>query len=464
MPKIQSLKQDILERSIHLSFLQETWEQSESKSHQFEIEKMFEIDGLKYISAPRPKNAKGRTYGGAAIVVNTVKYSCEKLDILVPNNLEAVWGLVKPKQATEKFGKIVACSFYSPPNKHKNSKMADHIASTLHMLCSKYPDCGIILGADKNNMDITPILNCGLKLRQIVDQNTRGCKILDILIMNTSSYYKSPIIVPPIQPDNPMTGKPSDHSVPVCIPHTDRHKPPERKYRIIKYRPLPRSGVDKFGKWIVSQSWEELQSVNSSTEKAKLFEELINEKLNLFCPIKELKLSSQDKPFITSELKRIDRLRNREYLKRGKSQKYFQLKEQFETKYKIASQKYLQRNVEALREVNPGQAFSVLKRLGAQPGDCVEGGTFSLPSHESENLSAEQSAERIAEHFAAISQEFSPLSVKLLPVRVQNKLLLHDSLPSISQYDVFRKIRAAKKPRSGIQNDLPKEIIQEFSP
>ena len=156
MPKIQSLKTDILERSVDLSFLQEIWEKGEDKVHQFEIEKMLEIDGLQYISKPRPTNAKGRSYGGAAIVINKEKFSCEKLNIFVPRTLEVVWGLVKPKNPSAKFKQIIACSFYSPPNKRKNSKMADHLVSTLHMLCAKYPDSGIILGADKNNKDITP--------------------------------------------------------------------------------------------------------------------------------------------------------------------------------------------------------------------------------------------------------------------------------------------------------------------
>ena len=83
-------------------------------------------------------------------------------------------------------------------------------------------------------MNIAPILNCGLKLHQIVDKNTRKDKILDIIIMNTSGYYQSPIIAPPIEPDNPSTGQPSDHSVPVCTPHTDRYTRPVRNYKIIK--------------------------------------------------------------------------------------------------------------------------------------------------------------------------------------------------------------------------------------
>ena len=57
--------------------------------------------------------------------------------------------------------------------------MADHITSTLHMLYTENPDSGIIIGADINSMNISPILNCGLRLHQIVDQNTRGRKIID---------------------------------------------------------------------------------------------------------------------------------------------------------------------------------------------------------------------------------------------------------------------------------------------
>ena len=95
---------------------------------------MLEMDGLQYISTPRPKNAKGRSYGGAAIVINKKKFSCERLNVVIPNGLEVVWGLVKPKNTSAKFNRIIACSFYSPPSKKKNSRMADHIVSTLHML------------------------------------------------------------------------------------------------------------------------------------------------------------------------------------------------------------------------------------------------------------------------------------------------------------------------------------------
>ena len=137
----------------------------------------------------------------------------------------------------------------------------------------------------------------------------------------------------------------------------------------------------------------------------------------------------------------------------------------FQSKYKIEAEKYLNKNLEALRDTNPGKAYSILKKMGAQPGDCVDANTFTLPRHE--NLSDEEAAEQIAEHFAAISQEYPPLDVTTLPARVQSKINCEDSAPSgptVSDYDAYKKIRTAKKPRSGVPYDLPRQIIQEFGP
>ena len=153
--------------------------------------------------------------------------------------------------------------------------------------------------------------------------------------MNLWSHYGSPVIVPPIQPDDPTKAKPSDHSVPVCVPHTDRHCPPSRNYRTIKYRPLPDSSDSKFGDWTVRENWENISEEMTSSEQVSHFEELVSARLEEFCPLKEIKLSSKDKPFISAELKQIDRKRNREYVKRGKTEKYKELEALFQTKYKL---------------------------------------------------------------------------------------------------------------------------------
>ena len=45
-----------------------------------------------------------------------------------------------------------------------------------------------------------------------------------------------------------------------------------------------------------------------------------------------------------------------------------------------AAQDYLEKNVRSLKEDDPGKAYSCLKKMGAQPGDCSDEGSFSSPS------------------------------------------------------------------------------------
>ena len=78
-------------------------------------------------------------------------------------------------------------------------------------------------------------------------------------------------------------------------------------------------------------------------------------------------------------------------------------------------------------------------------------------------MSEEQSAEKIANHFAEISQQFPPLNPALLLQHVQTKLRSKSVPPTITERETFDKIKAANKPKSGVPGDLPRSITQEFS-
>ena len=103
--------------------------------------------------------------------------------------------------------------------------------------------------------------------------------------------------------------------------------------------------------------------------------------------------------------------------------------------------------------------------MGAPPGECGESGTFTLPQHE--HLSTEESADRIAEHFSRISQEFPPLNTDESPERVTQKLSNPESesvIPGISEFEVFKNIEKTNKPKAGVPGDLPKKLVTEFAP
>ena len=461
-PKLENFKTDFFERQIDVSLLCEVWEKAEDRKHMMEVEQMLQMDGLKYFSTTRPKGKRG---GGAAIIVNTEKFHVEKLSVQIPQNLEVIWALAKPKAENAQIKRIVLCSFYSPPRSKMRNKLKDHIIGTLQMLTTKYDTCGIFVGGDKNKMDITSILSSNLKLKQIVNTPTRKHEILDVLITNLFPYYNAPTIIPPVQPDTPGQGVPSDHSVPLCVPHTDPHNPPARVYKTVVSRPLPDSKIREFGQWITSEQWEDVIGEDCPSKQVELFENAMNTRLDLYFPTKVTKIGIGDKPYITAELKALKRRRMREWRKHGKSDKYLRLKTEFDDKLEKAAGSYLRKNVDSLKNTNPGQAYRILMKMGAQPGECDQAGSFTLPNHE--HLEVNEAAEQIAEYFSKISREFPPLNVEELPERVTLKLSSPESeslIPNIDEHEVYRNILAANKPKSGVPGDLPRKLVNEFGP
>ena len=118
----------------------------------------------------------------------------------------------------------------------------------------------------------------------------------------------------------------------------------------------------------------------------------------------------------------MDRQIKREYKKRCKSAKYKGLKSSYDEKLKKAAQDYLEKICRSLKEDDTGKVYRCLKQMGAQTGNCSDDGSFTLISHLEDNLTSKQSRERIAQHFAQISQEFPQLNFDLLPEEVKTKL------------------------------------------
>ena len=137
-PKIKNVTTDILERNLSIVLSSETWQQDSNKKLKLDIENMCELEGLEFISCPRPSSKRG---GGCAIIVNRRNFTVEKLVVDVPHKLEVVWCLVRPRQITKdmKYKEYIACAYYSPPNYKKNGKLVQHIISQMHSFLIKYP-------------------------------------------------------------------------------------------------------------------------------------------------------------------------------------------------------------------------------------------------------------------------------------------------------------------------------------
>ena len=96
----------------------------------------------------------------------------------------------------------------------------------------------------------------------------------------------------------------------------------------------------------------------------------------------------------------------------------------------------------------------MLRKLAANPTEIDDDGSFELQSHLQLNLTAQQSADRIADHFSSVSQEFSPLDIDSLPSRVK-ELLARDidnsQLPQIEESKVWQLMSTGRVAKSWLK-------------
>jgi hypothetical protein len=138
------------------------------------------------------------------------------------------------------------------------------------------------------------------------------------------------------------------------------------------------------------------------------------------------------------------------------------LKEKKE-RLKLEGQKILNRNRENATEGKGMKWMAEAKRMSARPGEDVSS-TFLLPNHLDRNLTAKESAEEIADYFAKISQEFTPVEEDALPEYLTTRLESDDcEHPAIREEDTYERMKKSKKTDS-VPGDIPAAVLKEFLP
>ena len=358
-PKSKNFAQDMEERQCDLSFVTEVWQQLENKKHMSQLEELLELKGVKYNSTPRPGARRG---GGAAIAVRVNKFNLSKLNIPLPRAVEVVWGLLRPKCITGSISTIILCCFYSPPRSKKNKVLVDHMTVTLQQLLSIHPGAGVIIAGDRNSIDISTLLSMDTSLHQMVKQPTRGNNILDVVVTNLARYYDEPVIIPPINPDQPGHGVPSDHRGVFVTPNTSQGQPARRNKTKKIIRPLPESLIEVFGAKLAAQDYQALSDL-SVDDMVAGYTQIINTHMVETFPEKTIIVSPEDQPWFNEKLRLMKRQRLREYNKHGQSSKYFELRKVFEELFRSERAKYLEKIQLEVSECKRGSIYPILKKL-----------------------------------------------------------------------------------------------------
>ena len=418
------------------------------------------------IFPPPPPNRRG---GGAAItLIRDSPFILSKLNISPSSQttssapLETCWGLLRPKAPTGHIKNIIVCAFYLPPYSKSKSALVDHISLTYFSLKAEHPDSAFICGGDKNDLNVQMLLDIDPSFRQIVSQPTYKQSVLDVIVTDIGQFYDEPVIRPPVKPDNPALGSPSDHKIVFAKTKSSSSQPVQRVTRIRHVRPLPDSAMAGFASWVQHESWRFVYDGADVSDMVERFNFIVGQNLDYFCPTKSVRSTNLDGRISSASVRQISRRKNREYSKHGNSDKYKQLKKELKKELKETATKFIQKQASLVSSKNTSWLKHV-KHIAARPGDQPSS-TFHLPKHVEENLSAIESSNRICQFFSSISQEYTPLNPDSLPDRVRDKLANTPcSHPTLHDHVVYDGLKKGRK-TCGVPGDLPVKILEEFLP
>ena len=183
----------------------------------------------------------------------------------------------------------------------------------------------------------------------------------------------------------------------------------------------------------------------TSDEQANIFHIFLRNKLDLYFPEKEVKISSLDKKWFSPALKILHRKMLRAFHHNRLGAKFRNLKNKFKKAKRRAIQNFYEEFVTDLKSTNPGKWYRMAKKIGAV--DQMNESEIRVESLA--GLTNIQAAQKVAQHFAAISMQYKPIDTTHLPC-----YLPAPAPPQVEEYEVYQRIKHINKTRSTLPIDI----------
>ena len=456
--KVDEFHTFVQEEEVDILFMSESWEREYLK-----LDQIIHLENHTVISNVYQRIGKG---GRPALVVNKDKYHVQDITntlIDVKWGVEAVWCLLTPKNITQdsKIQKIACAAIYSKPGSKHKSDLLDHVSEAFNMLSAKFgKGLHFCIAGDTNELKLDSILSLSSNLVQVVTKPTRidpktGAEaLLDPVIMTLSQYYQEPLCLDPLDPDPDKDGKKSDHRIVLMKPINVINNKTARITRRIKVRPIPESGIIKMRDWLMNENWESVFKAETAHKKAAFFQEMLIQKFELIFPEKTRKINSDDAPWMTEKLKKLDRRRKRIYHKERRSEKWRKLDKNFKQEVKSSKENFYSNMIADLRNKKPSQWYSSLKRISGYDQKSENVVIEEINQH-----TDQQQAEKIADYFSSIPNEYEALKNDDIEVPPFTK----DQILQFRPSQVWLQLSKVKTNKSTVSGDLPAKLIKEFA-
>ncbi|XP_065817350.1 uncharacterized protein [Labrus bergylta] len=273
------------------------------------------LDGFHLVRADRSARESGKKKGGGIAMYVNERW-CNSGHITVKEqrctkDAELLAVSIRPYYLPREFSHVIAVTVYIPPSADA-AAACELIHSVVSQLQTSHPQSLTLISGDFNHVSLSATLPT---FTQYVDCHTRDNKTLDLLYANTKAAYRSSPL--------PPLGR-SDHNLvrlqPIYIPMVKK-QPPTTRY----VKKWSKEATEALQDCFDTTDWEVLCSPHG--EDIDGLTHCITDYIN-FCdentvPTKKIQCFSNNKPWVTPELKtllnekrRVFRSGDREELRR----------------------------------------------------------------------------------------------------------------------------------------------------
>ena len=429
--KVGSLIDQIYELDLQFSMITETWF-TNSKKVQNEIKEIENGESIGLIC----KNRKGKGGGGLAIAYNKNKINLKKYTI-PGNSYEMVCAVGNTTEETKKYAIF---ALYIPPDQkaEKSNEMMSCLADCIEKVKLELSDPYIIIGGGLNKRSLT--LQDFPDVQIVGTAATRNNAVLDVIATNMEGV--SADLISPLETDD---GRQSDHMTIYARAKLPRvHVFTKDTYSFTKYT---EESEKMFGEKLALINWEDIKGDTTSDTAIRINN--ILQDLYRECFITSTRTRrSCDAPWISKRIKRAIRNRKRTFMAQGRSELWRKKKEECEALILEAKTRYLAKIKKKIEEGGTTKGYYTAANLLSSR----EAPTRWQIQKMFPDLNNKEIAEKAAEYFNKISQEFPP-------VRGPNFAALKTP-PEIFQ--VSSALKNCKKPKSRVIGDIDRRLVAKF--
>ena len=450
-PKLSSFIQCFVGLSLTLAVVTETWF-AEGGRLERETEDLLLGHGLRLQALNRDPLLSGVSYGGVALITRAI--SCKSTIMAFPNpeKFEVLTTCIKIPELSRL---VFATAVYIPPGYTvpRGRQCLLHVCNTVLYIKNKHTDPLILVAGDFNQWDIASALAEFSDMTEVTTPATRADRHIDKIFTNWSDDISESGCHPPLVTDlvdGVRTA--SDHNIQYMISRLPRREPV--RWETVTTRPITDNGKAGFLADLEAQDWAPVLSKRGPNAKVEHFHFILDDLVGKHFPLKTTKRKEDDLPWFDDRARKMVKRKSAIYRAEGPSERWESERSKLETYLDKQRLSFLEK--QRKKFIGPDAAAAFYKNVRSF-SSAEKPKSFDVRDL-CPGMTDAQAANAVAEFFNTISREFAPLAPNQIPATY------HRQLDLLTEGQVEKMLRDAKKPRSTVAGDIPPVLVNQAAP